>query len=229
MGRDGVRGDEYICPGCHDSVILKQGKRVIHHFAHRPMASCAYAVGETVRHMEMKWIVAQGLAWMSPHIEVPTLGNRRRADVAVEHEGHRFIVECQHSPLTAEELEEREFDYAQVGSLIWVFDASLFFKHYRPKEGFSRPGGRVSEALRTIIDRDQRLLMLWEDQLYEVCFRVFADERNDEWGHRIVTRYTTWLVDRVRAPWIPVAGADGPAWIAPKPAAAMRSLFDSAA
>jgi competence protein CoiA len=29
-----VKGNTFICPGCHEPVILKQGHIIVHHFAH---------------------------------------------------------------------------------------------------------------------------------------------------------------------------------------------------
>jgi len=39
-----ARGPEYRCPdpACTQLVIIRKGPQVIHHFAHRPDASCVY-------------------------------------------------------------------------------------------------------------------------------------------------------------------------------------------
>lgn len=198
-GRDAERGLEYFCPGCDEVVTLKKGSRVIHHFAHKPGADCDFATGETVRHMVMKQVVADNLA-AHAEIEVPVLG-RRRADVLVDVDGQRVVVECQHSALSEEEVEQREFDYNLVGPLVWVLDSSLFFKHYRPRAGFEKSQGRVTAIVKTLVRRDQPILFLYEDDLFECLLKTYDDYVVDEWGARTVTRYITQMVDRIYPPW----------------------------
>ena len=47
----------FMCPGCRQEVILKQGYITIHHFAHKPGAECPYHdyhQGESTLHLGAK-------------------------------------------------------------------------------------------------------------------------------------------------------------------------------
>ena len=203
QGRYAERGFDYFCDGCGSEVTLKKGVQVIHHFAHKPGASCDFATGETVRHMEMKDAIADGLGDCAD-LEVPVLG-RRRADVLVADGDHRVVVECQHSPLSVEEVERREFDYNQIGPIVWVLDSSLFFKHYRPKRDFEKSHGRVSAIVKTLAARDAPVYFLYNQTLYECWIDSYDDHVTDEWGARTVTRtvtrYVAEYVERIPGPW----------------------------
>lgn len=199
QGRSAERGFDYFCPGCSTEVTLKKGTHVIHHFAHRPGASCEFATGETVRHMEMKEVIADGLGSVA-ELEVPVLG-RRRADVLVTGGGQPIVVECQHSPLSAEEVERREFDYNQIGPMVWVLDSALFFKRYRPYRGFEKAQGRVTAIVKTLHERDVPLYFLYESALYECWIGTYDDRVSDEWGRRTVTRFVAESVERIYDPW----------------------------
>lgn len=207
QGRYAERGFTYFCPGCGLEVTLKKGAQVIHHFAHKPGARCDFATGETVRHMEMKEAIADGLGDCA-ELEVPVLG-RRRADVLVKGGDVPVVVECQHSPLSVEEVERREFDYNQIGPMVWVLDSSLFFKHYRPKQDFEKAQGRVSAIVKTIAGRDAPIYFLYEQSLYECWFSTYDDHVTDEWGSRTVTRYVAESVERIYDPWTLEESEDG--------------------
>jgi hypothetical protein len=56
------RRDKYSCQKCKQRVFLKQGKLKLHHFAHAAfnIVKCSgYKGGETVEHLEAKWLLAK--------------------------------------------------------------------------------------------------------------------------------------------------------------------------
>lgn len=55
------RGPTYHCPKCRGEVVLKKGRKVVHHFAHKPPTECTWATGETRAHMEAKVLVWDAL------------------------------------------------------------------------------------------------------------------------------------------------------------------------
>jgi len=61
-----VRGSHYVCPQCKRDVILKQGRVVIWHFAHKPHAYCIFAKGETIAHLTAKDLVFRAFKPSSP-------------------------------------------------------------------------------------------------------------------------------------------------------------------
>ncbi len=79
------RGPSYFCPKCKDEVVLKKGRKVVHHFAHKPPTDCTWAKGETRAHMESKVLVADAFKKRGLRAElgfvVKTLPGDRRADV----------------------------------------------------------------------------------------------------------------------------------------------------
>jgi Competence protein CoiA-like family len=120
------RGGEFHCPSCGRALILKKGRVVVHHFAHKPPVLCAWARGETLAHLEAKRIVYDALTARGVRAElefaVETLPGDRRADVmAWSPKGRMIAIELQHTSISAEEIAERSFAYARAGAAqIWI-------------------------------------------------------------------------------------------------------------
>lgn len=120
------RGPEYRCPECKALLILRKGRKVVHHFAHKPPTSCSWAKCETKAHLEAKQLVADALARrsISAQLEfgVDTLPGDRRADVmAWSPKGLQIAFELQHTPIGLDEIERRAISYARVGiAQIWI-------------------------------------------------------------------------------------------------------------
>lgn len=117
---DAEKGQEYYCPVCGNQVIPRQGEVNSWHFAH--VTSCMddwkYDMSEWHR------------GWQSRFPE-----NVR--EIVVEHRGecHRadilmggYVIEFQHSPISAGEFERRNKFYMRAGyKVIWVFDETYAF------------------------------------------------------------------------------------------------------
>jgi hypothetical protein len=137
------RGPEYRCPKCKGVVILKKGRKVIDHFAHKPPTDCSWATGETRAHLEAKLLVASALAERGLRAEVEfvvnTLSGDRRADVmAWSPKGLQIAFELQHTPIDLNEIERRASSYARTGiAQIWI----PFLKASVWKDGEPRKGG----------------------------------------------------------------------------------------
>ena len=120
------KGARFDCPHCHGEVILKRGRFVIAHFAHKPPTDCTWASGETRAHLEAKALLAQALASRGLKAEVEVvvecLPGDRRADVmAWGPHGRAVAFELQHTPIGPEEIERRSFSYANSGvAQIWI-------------------------------------------------------------------------------------------------------------
>jgi Competence protein CoiA-like family len=120
------RGPVYVCPQCKGVLILKQGRKVIWHFAHKPPTDCTWATGETIAHLEAKKLVrdsmvARGLRAEIEYI-VATLPRDRRADVMVwSPNGEQLAIELQHTSIDLDEIEERAGSYARAGiAQMWI-------------------------------------------------------------------------------------------------------------
>ena len=120
------KGHEYHCPECQSVVVLKKGRIVTHHFAHKPPTDCRWAKGETREHLAAKQLfkeefVGRGLRAEVEH-EVKSLPNDRRADVMVwSPNGTPFALELQHTPIGYDDLENRTRSYIRAGvRVIWI-------------------------------------------------------------------------------------------------------------
>lgn len=116
---EAVRGGEYFCPICDGAVIVKAkgSEAVREHFAHKNKTECDswnYDMSEWHR------------AWQNSfpkecqEVIVQKDGIKHRADVLI----NNTVIEFQHSPITAEEIAERNRFYTECGlKVVWVFDA----------------------------------------------------------------------------------------------------------
>lgn len=106
----------YHCPLCGSSLILRQGDLNIPHFAHKSN-ECTdgwdYDMSEWHYSMQNRFPSEQR------EVVVEYMGKKHRADVL----DGRQIIEFQHSPISIEEIEERNSFYSSAGySVAWVFD-----------------------------------------------------------------------------------------------------------
>lgn len=120
------KGPTYFCPNCGDEVILKQGRIVIHHFAHKPPTDCSWAKGETREHLLAKTVIRDAFRNTSYQAEfeaeVLSGAGDRRADVLLTNRsGRRVAIEVQHTPILYDAIERRTGAYAIAGvPVIWV-------------------------------------------------------------------------------------------------------------
>lgn len=127
LARDSDKGSTYLCPECRREVTLKKGRKVIHHFAHKPPTSCTYATGETAAHMKSKLdfhdhFISLGLP---SRVEAPVSFNgiRSRADVyvATTKKGIPAALEIQHTNISLDEIERRTQNYNKLGVAVgWI-------------------------------------------------------------------------------------------------------------
>ena len=121
------RGADFRCPDCQAPVILRRGRKVVAHFAHRPQATCISHGGETRAHLEAKRLLldaflARGLRAEAEFSKDPVPYDRR-ADLMVwaPDSGTPVAIELQHSRASPADLETRARSYAAAGvAQIWV-------------------------------------------------------------------------------------------------------------
>lgn len=163
-----VVGNSYFCPVCKSQMIIKRGKIVAPHFAHKSNAHCdPWYVGKISqwhRRMQNKF---------SPNMREVALWNGDKteihiADALVGDKGNGTVFEFQHSDISVEEFIDRTQFYMSIGySVVWVFDYQdsnhpkcMYYKDTEYSEQIKRvawPGrDRVklfdSEILRTFIE-----------------------------------------------------------------------------
>lgn len=64
------KGEQYYCPYCHEKMILKIGIKVMPHFAHKASELNCCSKGETRRHYEIKYQLAQLLINQGFEVEI---------------------------------------------------------------------------------------------------------------------------------------------------------------
>jgi len=108
-----------ICPFCYNSVIAKCGKINIWHWAHEVNSDCdIWSDGETEWHLQWKREFPQS------KIEVVLVRGKEKHIADVQLDGG-LVIEFQHSPLSVQDIQEREHFY---GNMVWVFDISSSMK-----------------------------------------------------------------------------------------------------
>lgn len=106
---------EYFCPICHGKVIPRQGEINIEHFAH--IAKCDDRWNYDMSKWHSKW-QAQ-FPKKNQEVVIEFNGEKHRADVMA----CGYVIEFQHSAITAKEFNERNEFYLRYGKkVIWIFD-----------------------------------------------------------------------------------------------------------
>lgn len=123
------RGPQYRCPACGAAVVLKQGRRVLPHFAHRPEQPCPVtSEPETAAHVALKLALYE-MFKDEPWVHSCTLERvigQRRADVWLDTAVGPVAVEGQVSPLTVAELAAKLVDYTGRGiATLYVVHGSV--------------------------------------------------------------------------------------------------------
>jgi Competence protein CoiA-like family len=182
------RGGEFHCPSCSKALILKKGRVVIHHFAHKPPILCDWARGETLAHLEAKRLVHEALMARGVQAELEfsleTLPGDRRADVmAWSPKGRMIAIELQHTSISADEIAERAFAYARAGAAqIWISflpaslwkealdkgDGTWLVRRYAPRQFEHWIDGLTAKAGRWMYDPQSKQFWLVKMAPHEV-------------------------------------------------------------
>lgn len=127
-----VAGQCYICPACGSALIQKLGNVNAHHFAHKAGKECDpwYTGKLSPWHKKMQNIFNKNLqevvVWNEDHTEFHV------ADIALQTEKEKYIIEFQHSTISQKEFISRSGFYINCGyKVIWVFD---FCESNHPKK-----------------------------------------------------------------------------------------------
>lgn len=112
---DANKQDEYFCPLCREKVVLRSGDYNADHFAHRSSCKDTWNYDMSEWHFEWQQQFPKG----NQEVVVELDGVKHRADVMA----CGYVIEFQHSPITADEFNERNQFYLNYGKkVIWVFD-----------------------------------------------------------------------------------------------------------
>lgn len=148
----------YSCPECQTDVIVRKGKKVVPHFAHRAKGKCQSA-GESWRHLAAKRMLGDGFRAMGYNVafEESHSQGRRRVDVAVtltatSGEQFRIAVEVQDSPISVDEIKRRIGLDRQAGFFctVWVFT------QHRLRASLDAPQGAESRLPNEVVYLENR-------------------------------------------------------------------------
>lgn len=132
--------NDYFCLECNARVRVRSGELLRAHFYHiYDEVGCRQA-GKTEQHIAIQRLIQQqiGIAYCVEEMRFTAIG--RVADVAWPEKKLIFEVQC--SPISAQEVQERNSDYASCGwDVVWV----LYDKTFNQK--------RVSEAEKLLFAR----------------------------------------------------------------------------
>ncbi len=122
------RQKNYLCPECSARVRLRSGPHRQNHFYHLSHPKPCHQHQKSLEHLQTQ-LKLLDLIGNEGHIECPfpTLG--RIADVAWH--AKKIIFEIQCSPITQEEVQNRNQNYQQLGyEVIWILHDRRFNKTY---------------------------------------------------------------------------------------------------
>lgn len=113
---DATKEKNYKCPVCREDVVLRQGSINKWHFAHKAsdcVDSWHYDMSDWHLSMQERFPEEQR------EVVVSYDGQIHRADILKDD----MVIEFQHSPITMDELQERNMFYNKAGyKVAWVFD-----------------------------------------------------------------------------------------------------------
>lgn len=112
---DATKQDKYYCPLCHKKVVLRKGLVNINHFAHQSRCDDTWNYDMSEWHSEWQ----KQFPKKNQEVVVKFNGEKHRADVMA----CGYVIEFQHSPITADEFNVRNQFYLNYGKkVIWIFD-----------------------------------------------------------------------------------------------------------
>ncbi|GEM_PF-2144326 len=130
----------FYCPVCREQVMLKQGLKVVAHFAHYSDSTCTYAgERESVQHQQAKLDIYQALLQASGVSEVRLERPLQdaRPDVSFALEKQLVAIEVQVSQLSRDDIARRTIAYARQDiAVLWtpLFSGDFFSRRYAPKD-----------------------------------------------------------------------------------------------
>lgn len=123
-----LRHEAFSCPACHRPVLVKSGRQVTPHFAHRHRG-CTASEPETEVHLQGKWWLkafGEQLGY-SVELEVYLPMIKQRADLIWVKGQRRIAIEYQCSNIKVPRLIERTEGYRQLGlEVIWIMGPRYF-------------------------------------------------------------------------------------------------------
>ncbi|WP_199880747.1 competence protein CoiA family protein [Bacillus massiliglaciei] len=125
--KTGLKEENFYCPCCNHSLILKAGSTKIPHFAHKSNFDCsAFSEPESIYHLKGKRVLYNWFRKFGYKTEMeaflPEIG--RRADLLVTAGTARYAIEFQCSVIPEAKFQERTKAYRSIGiHPLWILSA----------------------------------------------------------------------------------------------------------
>jgi competence protein CoiA len=113
----------FFCPKCGADVLLKKGKKKIHHFAHVPPFNCIYGQGESELHLKAKKDIYLALKDYKDcsKCEIERHLDGVRPDISLMIRDKYVAIEIQKSNIDIETIIQRTMRYKKLGIyLLWI-------------------------------------------------------------------------------------------------------------
>ncbi|MEH7158253.1 competence protein CoiA [Neobacillus drentensis] len=127
--------EEFFCPVCGESVLLKLGDQRIFHFAHKQGGVCRdFFENESIYHMEGKrqlyqWLLKQKIPSVLEYYDKEI---QQRPDIMFQFNGRKYALEYQCSTISESIFIKRTNSYLQNGYIpIWILSSSQI--HFKRK------------------------------------------------------------------------------------------------
>jgi hypothetical protein len=234
VAREAVRGPAFTCPDCQGAVILKQGTRVVPHYAHRPGSLCA-AVGESPAHLALKdqlWAAFKDQPWVSAvDLEVRVGGGAWQVDVMVTTKaGDYLALEAQVSAREETDVRAKIEAYQALGlSPLYVVPAKALGAQADTPEALAMLHARevsVPSWVRAIVAygpsdpwAEGGVLFVWAGGLHVVRlerayrYRVWQDKEDFRELTRVMRVRVVGAVDDLARPFVRTGYK--PVWLVP--------------
>lgn len=182
------RGHTGTCPGCGSALVAKCGTIVSPHWAHHARPDC-----DDWSEPESEWHLAWKRHAPPERTEVVMGANREhRADVVLP---NGWVLELQHSALSAEAIREREEFYTrEAGGMCWLWDARRFWGAVQLRHW---EDNRALHLARHRTLRQPRRVMFWDIPVHERLELHVEQWRFDyDIGERMAAAHLRWAATR---------------------------------
>ena len=122
LAKQAIKNRNYYCPHCRTKVILKNGAKVIAHFAHMDPCKIWRSKGESALHYQTKYKIAAMFKRVNYNVEIePYYENIQQfPDIVVN---SSFAIEVQFSSIPLSEIQKRTVGLMSVGLRpVWIIE-----------------------------------------------------------------------------------------------------------
>ena len=179
----------YFCPICNGKLHIREGEVNTKHFAHVSLETCD-DFSSDMSEWHRKW--QEQFPMKNREVIISHKGEVHRADVLA----YGYVVEFQHSSISAEEFNRRNSFYISAGyKVIWIFDLSEEWQRdsvecYDEWDGRSENGGKYSwkhprRFMKNLVPQFEKKIILF----FQLQNTTFENDEEESYMERV-----TWAI-----------------------------------